>query len=148
MASAFATNVIHCEFLYITNYSMSSGECTRDSDCPFDRTCHKGNCVDPCLLSNECGVNARCRGENHFALCYCPEGYRGDPIKICSRPACLKDDDCPDDRACINEQCQSPCSINFPCGVKANCEVSRHRAMCQCSPDYTGDPYLECRLGK
>lgn len=55
------------------------------------------------------------------------------------------DDDCPVDRACINQNCVNPCSYRGPaCGLNAECRAILHRAQCYCPPGMQGDPTLAC----
>ena len=37
------------------------------------------DCVDPC----SCGINAQCFVSNHKPVCYCPEGFTGNPEIEC-----------------------------------------------------------------
>lgn len=46
------------------------------------------NCKNPCNSGRgkvRCGTNAQCRGRNHKAECYCPNGFRGDPLIRCTQ---------------------------------------------------------------
>ena len=63
------------------------------------------------------------------------------------RPECTTDPECPDHLACIREKCQNPC-FTSTCGVNAECQVTRHRAVCICRPGYEGDPYRICEERK
>lgn len=53
--------------------------CTSNDQCPIDRACVNKQCINPC----QCGPNAKCRVENHYAVCSCPEGYSGNPNTGC-----------------------------------------------------------------
>ena len=58
---------------------------------------------------------------------------------------CQYDGECPDQLACIKHLCQNPCEVPFiPCGQEALCTVSTHRPVCQCPPEWAGDPHDEC----
>lgn len=74
------------------------------SDCPLNMACQDLRCRDPCQ-GNICGTNALCKGEikeektsqtklihlslgivkNHFSMCQCPTGFRGDPFVLCHK---------------------------------------------------------------
>ena len=54
------------------------------------------------------------------------------------------DRDCPDNRACINNQCLDPCIIDDPCGKNAQCQTTSHRPVCRCPNGWAGDPHTEC----
>ncbi|CAL8089036.1 unnamed protein product [Orchesella dallaii] len=60
-------------------------ECRKDNECSSAHTCVENTCKDPCMSRGKvrCGLNAQCRGRNHKAECYCPSGYRGDPLSRC-----------------------------------------------------------------
>lgn len=55
-------------------------ECTKDSECPDDKSCLLQKCTSPCDV---CGVNADCRVRGHRAMCSCPKGYEGNPTVQC-----------------------------------------------------------------
>lgn len=55
---------------------------------------------------------------------------------------CEKDDDCDDDRTCLNKECVNPC--DNACGVTAKCQVKKHVTVCSCPPGYIGDPLDKC----
>ena len=55
--------------------------CVADSECPQDKACFNGNCVNPC----NCGLNAECVVIQHTPLCFCPPGYSGDPRVECQK---------------------------------------------------------------
>lgn len=57
---------------------------------------------------------------------------------------CVSDSECADDRGCINGRCQDPCAEANPCGGHATCSVRRHRPICQCPPNWGGDPQIQC----
>lgn len=57
-------------------------ECLVDSDCTSLKSCSNQKCIDPCL--GTCGLNAECRIHYHKAICYCPNGYSGDPFTQCT----------------------------------------------------------------
>lgn len=59
-------------------------ECTLNTDCIPTKVCFKNRCTNPCPGS--CAIQALCSVVNHTPLCMCPEGFTGDPFKICSLP--------------------------------------------------------------
>lgn len=63
----------------------SSAECRSDSECASDKACINERCQNPCAESNPCAGNAECRVANHRPLCYCPQGWGGDPQVQCFR---------------------------------------------------------------
>jgi hypothetical protein len=60
-------------------------ECVLNSDCPINKACLERHCVDPCTITNLCGIHAICQVRDHTATCVCPEGYMGDPFYQCLR---------------------------------------------------------------
>lgn len=54
------------------------------------------------------------------------------------------DFECPDNRACIENQCLDPCLIDDPCGRNAQCQTTSHRPVCRCPSGWAGDPHTEC----
>ena len=64
------------------------------------------------------------------------------PVKV---GECSFDYECQNEKACIENYCQDPCRIpSSPCGEKAQCLVKIHRAVCQCPPEWAGNPHQEC----
>jgi len=59
------------------------------------------------------------------------------------QPECLVDPDCPSHLACINEKCENPC-FTLSCGIRADCKVKNHRAICVCRPGLIGNPHEIC----
>ena len=68
---------------------------------------------------------------------------QGDPYKLCVRPECTTDPDCPSWLSCVQERCEDPCN----CGEMAQCRVAFHRPQCVCPVGYEGDPHVRCALG-
>lgn len=97
--------------------------------------------VNPCIVS-PCGRYSTCKNVNNSPSCACLPGYEGIP-PYC-RPQCETNSDCPNDLACINEKCTSPC-INA-CGQNAKCSVSLHSANCYCVDGLVGDPFVSCHV--
>ena len=102
---------------------------------------------DPCNPS-PCGRNTICT-VNHLgqALCTCLPGMLGNPLNPegC-KPECVRQDDCPQNLACINTQCQDPCPGS--CGISGQCSVERHNPICTCPPGFVGNPFDRCVLDK
>ena len=143
--------------------------CQSDEDCSRNEACNFGNCINPCVTSNPCSSNAACFVENHKAQCKCPPGFTGDPFRRCvqSKSAafyngwlkcllifallfskvktgeCQHDDECPSDKACIENYCVDPCETD-PCGKNAICRTSNHIPVCRCPEDWGGNPHQEC----
>ena len=60
--------------------------CTTNDDCRQTEACFNRDCVDPC----NCGTNAQCFVNNHKPVCFCPEGYTGDPEVGCVKGRTLE----------------------------------------------------------
>ena len=121
--------------------------CSSDDECAFTQACRNRACVNPCAVDNPCARTAECTANAHRAQCKCPPGYTGDPYSQCVPifdGECRVDPDCPDNRACISNQCLDPCVEYDPCGKHALCETSSHFATCRCPTGWAGDPHTEC----
>ncbi|CAH1404987.1 unnamed protein product [Nezara viridula] len=109
-------------------------ECTINPECGSNRACVNQKCIDPCPGS--CGANAVCSVVNHTPICSCSQGHTGDPFTSCSPiPA---------------EPTKPPTPLNpcdpSPCGSNAQCRIeNRSYAVCECLPEYQGNPYEGCR---
>lgn len=57
---------------------------------------------------------------------------------------CQSDDECGSEEQCYNGQCISPCIINNPCAINAECFGVSHRSACRCPPSTRGNPYEHC----
>ncbi|CAH0390731.1 unnamed protein product [Bemisia tabaci] len=119
--------------------------CRTDGECESGKACLNSHCIDPCLVSNPCGFDAECYTIGNRAECRCVSGYRGDPYDRCTVIGCRTNNDCPDDRACINSQCINPCAYEHPCAANSECKVNNHLALCRCPPGELGNPYVGCR---
>lgn len=73
--------VCSCLPSYIGSPPGCRPECVVSSECSYDQACSNQKCIDPC--PNTCGQNAKCRVNNHSPICYCMEGYTGDPFTRC-----------------------------------------------------------------
>ena len=118
--------------------------CKSDSECPLTQACIDRECQDPCPFE-QCGVNAECSVRNHRPKCTCLPDHIGNPYDRCRRPECLTDPDCSTTLTCRNEKCVDPCD----CAQNADCTPRNHRGICNCIPDFTGDPYgIACSPSK
>ena len=125
-------------------FSAPRPECTTDPECPDHLACIREKCLDPCTTL-ACGVNAECNVRNHRPKCICLPGHIGNPYDRCRKPECLTDPDCPTTLTCRNEKCVDPCD----CAENADCTARNHRGICNCFPDFTGDPYgIACTPSK
>lgn len=105
--------------------------CTTDDNCPSNRMCLNGRCLDPCIYNNTCAPEAECRGINHQTECRCPSGFRGDPSIVCLKrelpPVCRSDFDCEVDFGCMDGLCRKLCEVLEPCEKPTLCQlVSTH----------------------
>lgn len=58
-------------------------QCTNDNECSNTEACINQKCQNPCAENNPCSGNAECRVSLHRPLCYCPNGWGGDPKIQC-----------------------------------------------------------------
>ncbi len=100
---------------------------------------------NPCVPS-PCGPNSVCRNIDNRATCACVTGMFGAPPNC--RPECVVHQDCPSNKACINQKCKDPCV--GACGFNAICSVKNHQPICNCFDGHEGDPYSGCnaKIGK
>lgn len=120
-------------------YEGCKPECVVHSDCDRSTACERNKCVDPCR--GVCGFRAECRVQNHVAMCFCPEGYRGDPFTACTPVPVTK----PPREPVKTDPCYpSPCGSNAECISKQDGENAV--ATCKCLQGFPkGDPYTGCR---
>lgn len=121
--------------------------CRKNEECPTDKMCYSGVCVNPCYIDDPCALSAECYPEEHKSLCRCPSGLKGDPYIQCEIQGCQSNSQCPTDKACINRQCINPCLYDKDiCAPSAECYVFRHVPGCRCPTDKPyGDPRFICR---
>ena len=125
-------------------------QCEADEDCPSDRACLTGKCLNPCVFGSgeQCGRNALCRVVLHRAQCYCPPGMQGNPTVTCVPVGCQSHDDCASEEVCdrLNRICVKVCeTVN--CAPTANCQGRDHQASCACPTGMRGNPFIRCTPG-
>lgn len=120
------------------------GDCFADADCPSSATCLDNFCKNPCEVPNACGQNAECLPIAHAAQCVCPPKTREDINHNCIPVECIENNDCNQEKTCVDSNCVNPCSLANACGAKAECKALNHIGVCSCQPGTTGDPHLGC----
>lgn len=95
--------------------------------------------INPCTPS-PCGPNSICQVKFDRPVCSCIKNYIG-VVPHC-RPECSVNSDCPQNKACINDKCQNPCTN--ACGLNAKCVVVNHGVNCVCEKGYVGDAFIGC----
>lgn len=128
------------------NIACRTVGCRVDSECSSSRACVNGQCIDPCLLREPCGINAECFVRHGHAECRCLSGYRGNSYERCVPVGCRSNNECPMDRQCIDGQCIDACLYDNPCSSRAECRVQNHQPVCRCPNGWIGNPYIRCRL--
>lgn len=115
--------------------------CFTDSDCEPKLACHTntGKCFNPCESSSiKCKDNKKCEVHYHKATCVCKNGFmvneRGEISCGPERSECKTDDQCPANKACIDQLCQNPCTATLepPCAPDKGCDVLNHKPNCIC----------------
>lgn len=104
-------------------------ECQVDDECPVSKACIGFKCQDPCPGS--CGHNTHCRVEKHHPVCFCNNGFTGNPFQSCYH---VEERDLPKD----------PCNPS-PCGPNTLCKIQRKKAVCSCVKDFFGNAQEGCR---
>jgi hypothetical protein len=95
---------------------------------------------DPCN-PNPCGLYSNPpRNVGDRCDCSCLPGMIGSPPNC--RPECIRNADCPTDKACRNQKCVDPCP--GLCGRNAYCNVRNHIPICICENGFIGDPFSSC----
>ncbi|KAF0298054.1 Neurogenic locus notch 3 [Amphibalanus amphitrite] len=117
-------------------YVQCKPECVSHAECPRNKGCENQKCIDPC--EGICAPSALCRVHDHVAMCYCPEGYQGDPFTACTpRPIT------PRPTAPVEVE-RDPCEPT-PCGPNTKCTSNNGVGVCSCLPNYQGNPIVGCR---
>lgn len=94
---------------------------------------------NPCVPS-PCGPNSQCRVIGNTPACSCLPNYIGRAPNC--RPECSISEECPSNLACQSEKCVDPCPGS--CGANAECTVIKHKSVCSCAVEFTGDPFSGC----
>lgn len=115
---------------YIGSPPYCRPECSSNSECSTHLACINKKCKDPCI--DVCALNANCKVVSHSPMCFCDDGYEGDPFTSC-QPILL-----------TAPEIVSPCDPS-PCGVNAICKEHNSAGSCICLPNYIGNPYEGCR---
>lgn len=127
-------------------YHQADLECENDANCPKDKTCINGHCIDGCSIPGACGVNALCHTVLHKLQCSCPQCHSGlpsveckriancDPAGPSSRVICSTNKDCAANEACVERECVDPCLISAAssCEPLKRCETRNHKPICIC----------------
>ena len=67
-------------------------------------------------------------------------------LLVTAKPQCESDFDCQFDQKCSQGNCVPACSL-VSCGVNAFCSPKNHRGICECIPEYFGNPAIACNKG-
>lgn len=65
-------------------------------------------------------------------------------IQLTISVGCTLDSECSDSDTCYNGACVSPCLLEAPCAISAECYGKSHRTNCRCPQGTTGDPFSKC----
>lgn len=142
-----------CENACGINANCELRGATAICSCPRDMTgdpfvsCRPFTPEDLCK-PNPCGENAVCNpGHDNTGkerpVCTCEPGYIGNALTSCRKGECQSDNECADNRACIDYYCQDPCT-GKECALTAKCEARRHIAVCTCPDGSRGDAVVGC----
>lgn len=76
-----------------TGCKKEEEKCRMDKDCPTQLACINSECVNPCVATEPCGVNAECRVFDtepvRTMICECLPGYQGNAAVQCDKSKCL-----------------------------------------------------------
>lgn len=121
--------------------------CRADDECSPQHSCINRQCVPVCEGDGiPCGRQAECYGINHRAVCECRPGFSGNPRINCVPLECQSNDDCPLNKACINNKCQNPCEVTAVCAIDEVCKVYQHQPECACPPGFIATKTGGCRI--
>lgn len=64
-------------------------KCKADNECPSQTACFNGECINPCVKIEPCGINADCKvldtSPVRTMICECIPGYRGNAVVRCDK---------------------------------------------------------------
>lgn len=128
-SSNLVTCILTCIFYWIMIFANVVAICACDRDfigdpfvgCQQKPPVREHVVTNPCVPS-PCGPNAECRNINGVASCSCLPSFLGAPPNC--RPECVVNDECPSDRACVQNHCIDPCLGS--CGSNAYCRTVSH----------------------
>ncbi|XP_022241756.1 fibrillin-1-like [Limulus polyphemus] len=131
--------------------------CVKDQDCPSGEFCYNGKiCRVACNSNRDCGLNELCHEEKCITVCQgnsdCPEGQACVDEKCINVDRCSSDTDCEGIETCRSNSkgyndCQNSCATVL-CGQNAICVAEEHTGVCQCPPNFVGNPlddYIGCQ---
>lgn len=103
--------------------SPTLAACQADQQCSPTEACVRGQCTDLCDSDAACGINGKCRMENHEKQCTCADGFTGNPVFECIRmpSACQDDSNCPSGYSCQEEVCMPKCRADTDCAGNEKC---------------------------
>ncbi|CAB0029718.1 unnamed protein product, partial [Trichogramma brassicae] len=126
--------------------------CASDDECNLTDICSNGECLDPCKMTNACGINAHCLVKSHMKHCSCPPNFTGNSEFECVRlpVSCSDTNDCYDDHTCRHNVCLPVCSIDSDCAYNEKCVNGNCLLTCKVNNDcFLGDICLDniCMAG-
>ena len=134
--------------------------CTSDKPCSPSAICsvrnHKATCTCPPGFDGDpyrqCNKSKKLYSITHYdnllkSFYRCTYHNVNSTIQIIISVKigeCQHDIECPDSKACIENQCLDPCDLTEPCGKQAVCRTTSHRPVCRCPSNWAGNPHDEC----
>merc|ERR1711936_1176961 len=172
MGGAVISTTVTClliSLLYLTSPAAAQSACS-PSPCGLGALCEvvRGNAICSCPRGFTGDPFIRCdpfrnSGFGSGGCRTCQSGGSG-PIRGGSSSSsvssgsrfdeweCYKLSDCDFDKQCQGTpgRCVDPCTNNVdtgrpPCGLNADCEATRYKAICSRPKTHTGDPFVSCR---
>lgn len=119
--------------------------CRTDGECPSQTACIQGECVNPCNVTEPCGVNSMCKVLDTLPvrtmICECLPGYQGNAAVQCDKS-----------KYCLGNREESLTNVCFslPSSV-ALCPTDRGfvrnaNGECACPPGYGLSIYEDCQI--
>lgn len=106
------------------------------------------------LVNQSYNVNKKLLSVSNFFVGFIKRIFFITCVNFCisysePRPECVVNQDCSNNKACINQACKDPCteSSNI-CATNADCRVQQHRPYCFCKDGLTGNPQSYCYESK